>query len=149
MMPITALPQGPELAWAITYPQGGEGEWAPVAVASLIVFGVLAMTFLKHRARLQQQRLDLLRTLADRGQATPELVAEAFRPWGSRLTSAVMVAAWFLLIGGAGLTITALAQDWPDRFNEMGPPGLVMLGVAVATLSAPLMLRELRRQGAL
>lgn len=145
---VHALAQSPDFAWTLPY-RVREADWAPVVVVALLVFGVIMLVFLRHRVRLQEQRLEVLRVLAEKGQATPDLVAQVLRPWSSRLKPAIMVVAWFLLLGGAGMTIAALAQDWPDRHNELGPPGLALLGIAVATLSAPLMLRELRRQGAL
>ncbi len=126
--------------------RGGLGDGVtPILIVAFSILGVVALVWIKSRAKLQEQRLALIRDLADKGQLSPERLDAMLQP-KSKLKPAVMVAAWFMLLGGGGMLTVALAEDWPQRYNEFGAPGVTMLGLAVATLSAPIMLRELRKQ---
>jgi hypothetical protein len=96
------------------------------------------------RARIAERRLDVLHELAKHGKLEGDALAELTRSH-RRLVKGVLVVGWFALLGGAGLLIASLA--WRREFYGYGGVGVAIMGGALAVISAPIMLREMRRLG--
>ena len=54
---------------------------------------------------------------------------------------------WFTLIAGAASMIVACSQGWPSVRSDDGTRAVVLLAGSIALLSAPVMLREMKRHG--
>lgn len=121
-------------------------EITAVAILTLVVTGFLVFVFFRSRTKVAGKRLDVLEKLAQGGHVSQAQVAEFLRP-AKRFVTLVLLAAWFALLGGGALLVAALAEGWPDRYCEFGAPSLALIGGALAAISAPIMLREFRRQG--
>lgn len=119
----------------------------PVVVITMIVAAVLGIVALRARHRLAVRRLELLRELAASGHLTPRALEEQLRPKRIWLTVALL-AAWFGLFGGAALMLVAAINAWRGDFEEVGMFGLFTFVASLATITAPLALREMRREGA-
>ena len=125
----------------------GFNEEIMVVLALAILLGsFLVWFFMRSRSRLAEKRLDVVQELVRNGQIGPEQLEDLINP-GKRFLRVALVVAWFLLIGGGAMLVVAIAEGWPDRFSELGALGLGAIGLAISTMSAPIMLREFRRQG--
>ncbi len=124
-----------------------QDERLTAVIIVAILAGLVGLVVLC-RARLQmtERRLGVIRSLADQGQLGRDDLNRLLNP-PSRLLKFALVAAWFGLMGGGCMMVAALMQGWPDAPSEFAEPSLGLLGVSLATLSAPLVLREYRRQG--
>ena len=120
---------------------------APVLVVGFLVAAVLGLVALRARHRLAVKRLELLRELAASGHLTPRALEEQLRPKRIWLTAA-LVTAWFGLFGGAALLLVATINEWRGDFEAIGAFGLFTFVASLATITAPLALREMRRAGA-
>ncbi len=128
--------------------QQGEDEVA-ILLASVVAITALVIYALKNRARVQVKRLETIQELSRSGQLSREDIKELLGPKTRFLLKGVFIAAWFGLFAGLGMLIAAWAEGWPDRSSEFLPPSLSLIGLALATISAPIMLKELKKQGIL
>lgn len=120
---------------------------APLIVSVLVAVCLLGLAWIRAHSRVQEKRLDLIRELSAKGQLTPRTTERYLFP-PSRLKAAVLVAAWFGLIGGAAMIITAIANGWRYDFEEIGGVGVAVFVMSLATLTAPMALAEVRRHTA-
>jgi len=129
-----------------TSSQGGlHDDVAPILVTAILTFGVLAMLWMRTRARLEAKRIDALRELGLRGQISAATIEAHLKP-PSPLRNVVMLLAWFGLFGGSAMIVIGVAGDWWGDAAEIGSGGIAVLVASLATLSAPIALRELRKQ---
>ncbi|MFQ5506717.1 MAG: hypothetical protein ACE5F1_18255 [Planctomycetota bacterium] len=132
-----------------------------IAVATLGFF--LLVQFMGHRRRMAEIRCRTIESLAREGildwRDLDRMLNPQHRKW-----KAVLVLAWFALIGGVFiLVLQAAALAFPDLvYPSLGfpvpvapypvDPDLALLGITLAFLgtgiiSVPVMLREMRKQG--
>lgn len=134
--------------FAMLWRSGLLGEAELIALG--IVFGSLALVplglaWIRHRRRGHEERLRLVRELAAEGKLGREQLERLLLP-PSRLGTFGLVVAWFALFGGIGLLLNALFSRFPDDDEILA--GFLLVLFALAALSTPIMLREMRKQQA-
>src|SRR5690606_31635129 len=150
LLPVVALPQEPFLYRPDAMVWSREADLrdlAPVLVFAIVVAAVLVFTSIRARTRLEEKRLDLLRELSATGEITQRALEQHLLPrraWAN----VVLVAAWFGLFGGLALLAVGIANGWRREYEEIGGIGIALLVLSIATITAPIALREMRRQGA-
>ena len=110
----------------------------------VVVVLPIAITWIKTRDRKHEQRMRLIRELSAEGKLSREQL-ETLLHMRSPLTNIALVLAWFALFGGMGMIAFFLIGGvYAD--DDLLAGGIILLLGALAVLSAPIMLRELRRQ---
>jgi hypothetical protein len=128
----------------------------PTVAIVLAFVGFVCFVWIRTRARLQEKRFELIRELAASGDLTPDSVHELMDPKGAlarlfeagKLKSAILVVAWFGLLGGAAMTVAAIVDGWGYESREIGAAGIALGVLSLATLTAPMALAEIRRRDA-
>jgi hypothetical protein len=130
-------------AQQITYGSGDETVQVVFAFLALVAVVLpIAVIWIRARARQAEARMRLIRELSAEGKLSREQLDRLLHP-RSPLANLVLVVAWFALFGGIGSIVYWSLQNFPDE--EFLVAGIVLIAGALATISAPVMLRELRR----
>jgi len=116
---------------------------AAVVVLVPILIGLIQ--YLKHRRLMAEMRFKTIERLAAQGTLRQEEIRELINP-SARKLRVFLVVSWFAMLIGLVLLGFSLAEEL-DR--EAGIAGAVLFIVGTGALSAPMMLREMKKQGVL
>lgn len=107
----------------------------------VLVLTLLGFQFLNHRRRLAEMRLKTLESLARQGQLRPDDV-ERLIGADRGLPKGLLIAAWVAMLVGLLFVILSKADF---RFDELFFPGALVAVVGLGLISAPFLIRELKR----
>lgn len=143
---VECLQQAESFPVAMGDGPSADGQITAVAIVGLLVLLIGTIVFIRTRLQIIERRLVVIRTLAHNGQLTRAELDRLLNP-PNPLVKILLVVAWFALLGGGSMLAAACLEGWPNMHCDYGVPSLGVLGVALATLSAPVMLKEYRKQG--
>lgn len=125
---------------------GGATLAVSVLAFTILVVAFLVFMSIRNRARIEAKRLDLLRELSAKGQLTQPILEQHLLPrhaWSSFL----FAAAWFGLFAGVAMSVIGITNGWRRDYEAVGWIGVALLVLSLSTITAPIALREIRRQG--
>jgi len=148
MIPIAQIPAFffsgtfPPLPAQQSASDAGGMTWMSLAGVSLFVVALLGFQFLNHRRRLQELKLKTLDTLARQGKIGREDIDRALGQ-AEGFPTPVVILSWISFLVSVMFVILSQSDfRWRDAFF----PALLIAVVSLALLSAPFLLRELRRE---
>jgi len=139
--------QTPVLAWSQiqeVYPTiqtGVPWENTLLVWVVVLVLTLLGFQYLNHRRRLAEMRLKTLESLARQGQLRPDDV-ERLVGADRGLPKGLLIAAWVAMLVGLLFVILSKADF---RFDDLFFPGALVAVVGLGLISAPFLIRELKR----
>jgi hypothetical protein len=118
-----------------------------IVITALVVSGIVFYVAINAWRRVQEQRLRLIESLARDGKLDARQLAEHLHP-GHRRLKWLMILAWLALFAGI-ITLIASGFERGSSQEEMVLAGFGIIVGAIGGLAAPIMLRELHKQGVL